>query len=134
LKTTGGLVLGSLDGAAHLLLAPFPWHLGGGSLRMLLTMPELAVWYFLFFWGVLPGLWYAVRNRFNDIQPLLVLICGLGLLYSLMFGNIGLVYRQRAQLLPWLFIFAAVGLEQRTLRRLQTGQTADLPAPLVKVH
>jgi type III secretory pathway component EscS len=134
LKTTGGLVLGSVDGAAHLLLAPFPWQLGGGSLRMSLTIPELAVWYFLFFWGVLPGLWYAARNRFNDIQPLLVLICGLGLLYSLLFGNIGLVYRQRAQLLPWLFIFAAVGLEQRTLRRLATGRAADPPALLVKAH
>jgi hypothetical protein len=133
LKTTGGLILGSLDGAAHLLLAPFPWQLGRGSLRMLLTIPELAVWYFLFFWGVLPGLWYAVRNRFNDIQPLLVFICGLGLLYSLLFGNIGLVYRQRAQLLPWLFIFAAVGLEQRTLRRFQTSKAADPPCTVGQV-
>jgi hypothetical protein len=133
LETTGGLILGTLDGAAHLLLSPFPWQLGGGSLRMSLTIPELAVWYFLFFWGVVPGLWYAVRNRFGDIQPLLVFLCGLGLLYSLLFGNIGLVYRQRAQLLPWLFILAAVGLEQRTLQRLQTRH-ADPTALLVKPH
>ena len=100
---------------------------------MVLTIPELAVWYFLFFWGVLPGLWYAARNRLNDIQPLLVFICGLGLLYSLMFGNVGLVYRQRAQLLPWLFIFAAVGLEQRTLRRFQTSKAVDPPCTVGEV-
>jgi hypothetical protein len=66
----------------------------------------------------LPGLWHAIKNRFNEIQPVLFFICGLGMLYSLMFGNIGLIYRQRAQLIPWLLIFAMVGLEQHFLRRL----------------
>jgi hypothetical protein len=35
----------------------------------------------------------------------------------MMFGNIGLIYRQRAQLLPWLLILAAVGLERRVVSR-----------------
>jgi hypothetical protein len=35
----------------------------------------------------------------------------------MMFGNVGLIFRQRAQLLPWLLIIAVVGLEQRTLQK-----------------
>jgi hypothetical protein len=48
---------------------------------------------------------------------MLLHILGFGFLYSVMFGNVGLAFRQRAQLLPWLLVFAAVGLEQRALRR-----------------
>ena len=101
------------------MLAPFPWQLGGASLRMLLTLPEMLVWWWLFFWGIVPGFWLAVRRRFGEIQPLLIFIFGLGLLYSLLFGNVGLIVRQRGQLLPWLLIFAMVGLEQAMLRRRQ---------------
>jgi len=118
LNTPSGLVLGAAVGAAHLLLAPFPWQLGGGSLRMVLTAPELLVWWWLVFVGLIPGMWYVCRTRFNEIQPLLFFILGLGLLYSMMFGNVGLIFRQRAQLLPLLLIIAVVGLEQRAIRKL----------------
>src|SRR6185436_17177546 len=126
-QTTDGLVLGTAEGAAHLMLAPFPWQLAGGSVRKLGTTPELLVWWWLFFIGLVPGIWYAVRHRFNDIQPLLFFILGLGWLYSTMFGNVGLAYRQRAQLVPWLLIFAMVGLEQRALRRLAARRAAIEP-------
>ncbi|MCI0485709.1 MAG: hypothetical protein L0229_03820 [Blastocatellia bacterium] len=117
LGTTGGLGLATIVGAAHLMLAPFPWQLGGGSLRMVMSLPELLAWWWLFFVGVVPGVWHTVRKRFSDIQPLLFFILGMGLLYSMMFGNVGLIFRQRAQLLPWLLIFAMVGLEQRALKK-----------------
>ncbi len=117
MRTSSGFGLSVVVGGAHLLLAPFPWELGGGSLRMALTLPELLVWWWLFFVGVLPGLWFVLRKRLNDIQPMLFFLFGLGLLYSMMFGNIGLIYRQRAQLLPWLLIFAAVGIERRMARK-----------------
>ncbi|HZS09398.1 MAG TPA: hypothetical protein VFD58_31490 [Blastocatellia bacterium] len=120
MKSPTGFVGATLFGAAHLMLAPFPWQLGGASLRMFMTLPELIVWWWLFFFGVVPGFWYAIRNRFTEIQPLLFFIMGLGLLYSVMFGNVGLAYRQRAQLLPWLFIFASIGLERRAIRKLLT--------------
>lgn len=116
LQTPSGLALGILVGSAHLLLAPFPWQLGGASLRMVLVLPELLVWWWLFFFGVLPGVWLAVRRRFGELQALLIFSGGLGLLYSLLFGNIGLAVRQRAQLLPLLLIFAMVGLEHRRLK------------------
>jgi hypothetical protein len=118
LNSTTGLVSALTVGAAHLLLAPFPWELAWGSARMLSATPELVVWWWLFFVGVVPGAVYCVRTRLAGVLPLLAFIFGMGLLYSLTFANIGLVYRQRVSLLPWLFIFAAVGLERRAQRRL----------------
>lgn len=84
---------------------------------MVLTAPELLVWWWLVFVGLVPGIWHACRTRFNEIQPMLFFILGLGLLYSMMFGNVGLIFRQRAQLLPWLLILAMVGLEQRAIKK-----------------
>jgi hypothetical protein len=49
---------------------------------------------------------------------MLYFVLGLGMLYSLMFGNVGLAYRHRAQLLPFLLMLAVLGLEQRRLKRL----------------
>jgi hypothetical protein len=75
-------------------------------------------WWWLVFRGVIPGLRLALRRRFNDVLPLLVMLIGFGLLYSVTFVNVGMIYRQRAQLMSWLLTFAAVGLEQRHLRHL----------------
>jgi hypothetical protein len=121
LRSADGVGLVLVVGALHVLFAPFPWQLGGGSLRMFLVYPETLVWTWLFFMAVLPGLWYCLRNRLQDILPLLVFIVGMTLMFSLMFSNIGLVYRQRAQLMPWLLILAAVGLELRA-GRLPDGE------------
>jgi 4-amino-4-deoxy-L-arabinose transferase-like glycosyltransferase len=134
IRTPRGFVLGLAIGAAHLLLAPFPWQFKGGSLRMLLTAPEIFFWWWLFFTGVVPGLRYAVRHRLMDVAPLLLFLAGFGLLYSLMFGNVGLVFRQRAQLLPWLLVFAAVGLDQRARRRGAVRDAAPSGAMLAEVR
>ncbi|MDR3639310.1 MAG: glycosyltransferase family 39 protein [Isosphaeraceae bacterium] len=116
MTTTRGLGLATLDGAIHLLLAPFPWEMRLGSLRMILTTPELIFWWILFVRGVIPGLMLAVRQRLGDVLPVLLFLFGLGVIYSLTFGNIGVVYRQRAQLMPYLLMFGAYGLEHRRMR------------------
>jgi hypothetical protein len=129
LGSNRGFAMATLSGGAYLLLAPFPWELGG-SLRKMLTTPELFVWWWLVVVGLIPGLWYTVRKRFFDVQPLLFFVIGLGLLYSVTFGNIGLAYRQRAQLLPWLVIIAMVGLERRELlKRSRRDQFFRRPFP-----
>jgi hypothetical protein len=115
--TPSGFVLGLLFGGAHLLLAPFPWQLGGGSARLLLTLPELTIWYWIFFAGVLKG-FRALRGQYMKLAPMLVVLGGFFVLYSIMFGNIGLAYRQRAQLLPWLLMIGAYGLEQKHLEKI----------------
>lgn len=132
LNTTSGLILGTLVGAAHLMLAPFPWQLGGGSLRMALTTPELLVWWWLFFMGLVPGFYYVVRSKFSESQPMIFFIAGLGLLYSMMFGNVGLIFRQRAQLLPWLLVIAVVGIEQREIRKILKRQSQAQPNPALQ--
>jgi hypothetical protein len=116
-QTTRGLGLTTLFGGLHLLLSPFPWQLRAGSVRMAMTAPEMVVWWFMFAIFVVPGMKQAIRTRFGDFMPLLVFISLLGVLYSLTFGNIGTAYRQRAQLMPYLFIFAALRLEQWKLPR-----------------
>jgi hypothetical protein len=118
LNSPTGLAMAVGVGWAHLLLAPFPWQLSGASLRMLLTTPELAVWWWLVFAGLIPGLWHVCKTRLADAQPMLFFVLGLGLLYSMMFGNVGLIFRQRAQLLPWLLIIAVAGIEQRAVRKM----------------
>ncbi|CAN5686534.1 hypothetical protein BH23PLA1_BH23PLA1_43790 [soil metagenome] len=130
LHTTRGFGLSAVIGGAHLLLAPFPWQLGGGSVRMLLVAPEMLVWWYLVVVGLVPGLRYVVRHRLGDVLPILLFLAGLGLIYSLMFGNIGIIYRQRAQLLPYLLIFAAAGLELRRLRRGVIGPISAQPSPV----
>lgn len=118
LHTPGGMGIAVVVGALHLLLAPFPWQLGGGA-RVLMVFPEQLFWWYLFFWGVIPGLRATIRTRFFEVLPILVFLTGFGLLYSVLFGNVGLAYRQRAQLLPGLLIFASVGLESRRLGRVK---------------
>ena len=124
----------TLFGGVHLLLAPFPWQLRAGSVRMALTAPEMVVWWFVFFALVLPGLKHAIRHRFGDVMPLLLFLLLLSGVYSVTFGNVGTAYRQRAQLMPYLLIFAAIGLEQwkrpRTLREsLDHGSTETEEGP-----
>ncbi len=128
IRTTEGFASGVAVGAIHLLLAPFPWEMN--STRALITLPEVVYWWFLVAFGVIPGLWYCIRKRFRDVCVLLLFIVGFGLLYSMMFGNVGLVVRQRAQLLPWLLVFAAVGLEQRKNRRNAMAVARRGPIPL----
>jgi hypothetical protein len=80
--------------------------------------------------GLRPGLVYCLRYRLADVRAILILVLGFGLLYSLTFGNVGLVFRQRSQLLPWLFIISAVGLEQREIRRRAENTPAEFSPSL----
>jgi hypothetical protein len=128
MRTTSGFSIGTLVGAAHLLLAPFPWQLGAGSFRMLLTTPELLYWWWIFFLGAITGTRFIWRNKLIEMAPVMVFVLGLGLVYSMTFGNVGLVFRQRAQLLPWLFMFVAVGLEQRQILKARRIAWRSVPA------
>lgn len=94
------------QGLSYLLLAPFPWQLA--SLRQVITLPEMMVW-----WSSLPllvlGLWFAIKHRLREVAPILIFTTLLTLAYSILMGNVGTAYRQRAQLLIFYFIFVAIG-------------------------
>ncbi len=93
-------------GFTYLLLAPFPWQMT--SARSMITLPEMVVW-----WASLPmlalGLWFAIKHRLREVAPILIFTTLLTLCFSILMGNVGTAYRQRAQLLIFYFIFVAIG-------------------------
>ena len=93
-------------GFAYLMLAPFPWQLA--SLRQMITLPEMIIW-----WLSIPllvlGLWFTIKHRLREVAPILIFTTLLTLTYSILMGNVGTAYRQRAQLLVFYFVFVAVG-------------------------
>jgi hypothetical protein len=93
-------------GLTYLLLAPFPWQLA--SLRQAITLPEMIVWWLSIPFLVL-GLWFTIKHRLREIAPIVIFTSLLTLTYSIMQGNVGTAYRQRAQLLVFYFVFVAVG-------------------------
>jgi 4-amino-4-deoxy-L-arabinose transferase-like glycosyltransferase len=107
----------------YLLFSPFPWQIQ--NLRQTLTLPEMLMW-----WGSIPfiiiGLWYTLRNQFRRSVSVLLFLFLLTIFYSLMQGNIGTAYRQRAQLQVFLLMFAAVGWQLLREKRenLQMVKTA----------
>jgi hypothetical protein len=107
-------------GILYLMFAPFPWQLA--SLRQSITLPEMLVWWASFPLLVL-GLWFSIKHRLRQISPILIFVTMLTLAYSVVQGNVGTAYRQRAQLLVFYFIFVAVGFvlfqEKREDKRLR---------------
>ena len=105
-STTSGAITTIPVGLTYLLLAPFPWQFG--SLRQMLTLPEMVVW-----WCAIPllalGAWFTIKHRIREIAPIVIFTSLLTLTYSIVQGNVGTAYRQRAQLLVFYFIFVAVG-------------------------
>jgi hypothetical protein len=101
-------------GIAHLLWAPFPWQMV--SLRPLLAAPETILWWFMFP-ATLRGIIFAVRRRFSATSALLIFAITLTCAYSLIHGNVGSAFRQRAQILVFLFIFSAAGIYMKRLRK-----------------
>ena len=107
-------------GLVYLFFAPFPWQVT--SLRQMITLPEMIIWWASFPMMLL-GAWFSVKYRLRVITPILIFTTMLSLAYSIFQGNVGTAYRQRAQLLVFYFIFAAVGyvlvLEKREEKKRQ---------------
>jgi hypothetical protein len=105
-STASGVLSTVPLGLTYLLLAPFPWQLA--SLRQAITLPEMVVW-----WSSIPllvlGAWFTIKHRLREIAPIVIFTSLLTLTYSIMQGNVGTAYRQRAQLLVFYFVFVAVG-------------------------
>ncbi len=115
-------------GLSYLILAPFPWQLS--SLRQAITLPEMIIW-----WASLPllvlGLWFAIKYRIREVAPIIIFTTLLTLTYSILQGNVGTAYRQRAQLLIFYFVFVAIGYvlmkekrEERARQRIKDRQSA----------
>ena len=108
-------------GLAELLLGPFPWQFG--SLRALMAAPETIVWW-LMFPATIRGMYWMFRKRFSETSPLLIFSVIMSCAYSLVHGNVGSGFRQRAQIFIILFVFSALGSCRRRCRR--AGLDPDL--------
>ena len=125
-STTSGALSTIPLGLTYLLLAPFPWQLA--SLRQIITVPEMIVW-----WASIPllvlGALFTIKHRLREIAPIIIFTSLLTLTYSIMQGNVGTAYRQRAQLLVFYFVFVAVGFvllrERREARDKTQRQEAE---------
>jgi Dolichyl-phosphate-mannose-protein mannosyltransferase len=97
-------------GVAYFLFSPFPWEIT--SFLKLFSLPEMI----LIYWFTLPairGIRFSVRERFRDSFQVLLLTGLLTVSYALGEGNVGTLYRHRAQVLGFYLMFAAVGVELR---------------------
>jgi hypothetical protein len=126
-STPEGVLTAIPIGMTYLILAPFPWQLT--SLRQMITLPEMLVW-----WASLPllvlGLWFAIKHRIREVAPIIIFTTLLTVTYSILMGNIGTAYRQRSQLLVFYFIFVGIGFalmkEKREARsRKQQEKTKE---------
>ena len=113
-STASGALSAVPVGLVYLLFAPFPWQLA--SLRQVITLPEMVVWW-LSFPLLVTGLWFTLKHRMRPALPILIFTTMLTLAYSVFQGNVGTAYRQRSQLLIFYFIFVAVGYELMRERR-----------------
>lgn len=127
-RTPGGLAMMTLVGGTYLLLSPFPWQSLSG--RQIYTLPDVLLWWSLIAWFIIPGAVYAWKQQRALLLSLVVFLLPAILIYSVGFGNIGLSYRMRAQLLPFFLMMAAAGFQwredKRALRNPQTPLTRVL--------
>jgi len=133
-STTSGALSSIPIGLVYLLFAPFPWQVV--SLRQSITLPEMVVWWVSFPMLVL-GLWFSIKYRLRTMSPILIFTVMLSLGYSIFQGNVGTAYRQRAQLLVFYFIFAAVGYvlmiekrEEKKKRDLAEREAVSTTVPI----
>jgi hypothetical protein len=107
---------------AYFLFSPFPWEIT--SVLKAFSAPEMI----LIYWFTLPairGIRYSVREKFRDSFQVLLLTGLLTVSYALGEGNVGTLYRHRAQVLGFYLMFAALGVE---LRRKPVPSSALLRA------
>lgn len=107
-------------GMVYFLGSPFPWQ--ALSTTQFMALPDVLFWYLLlppiFF-----GLGHIIRHRFRDATMLILTILAITVLYSLVEGNVGIIFRHRAQVIVPFMVFAGVGI---TLRRRKKAPAAEV--------
>ncbi len=115
--STPGRALAFLPiGIAYYLLSPFPWQIT--SVLKLFSLPEMLLVYWLIP-SLVRGVRYAVTERFRECLQVLLLTGLLTVSYSLGEGNVGTLYRHRAQTIGFYLMLAVAGSQaQRGRRRM----------------
>lgn len=97
-------------GLTYFFFAPFPWQLG--SIRQSLAIPETLFFYTLVP-GILTGILFLFRKRLGDSIGVLLVTMTVTFGYAIGQGNVGTLYRHKAQVIGFYYAFAAIGVEQR---------------------
>jgi len=103
-------------GVAYFLFSPFPWQIT--SVLKALSVPEMVLIYFLTP-AMLRGIQHTIRVRLRESLQVVLLTTLLTVSYALGEGNVGTLYRHRAQAIAFYLIFASVGVEISRSRAVQ---------------
>jgi hypothetical protein len=125
-STVGGALSFLPVGLAYFFFAPFPWQIG--SIRQSLAIPETLFFYTLVP-GIMAGIVFLFRKRLGDSMGVLLVTMTVTFGYAIGQGNVGTLYRHKAQVTGFYYAFAAIGMEQRR-RRTAAGYTGTMPPVL----
>lgn len=112
-STVGGALSFLPVGLAYFFFAPFPWQIG--SIRQSLAIPETLFFYTLIP-GIATGIIFLFRKRLADSIGVLLVTMTVTFGYAIGQGNVGTLYRHKAQVTGFYYAFAAIGMEQRRKR------------------
>lgn len=113
--TDMGSVMGFMPIAMlYFLFAPFPWELT--SALQASTLLEVLIFYGCFYFLVL-GMTKHLKENPAYALPTVLLVVLISTTYALVEGNVGTIYRHKAQILPYLLMFIPVGWEHFKKRR-----------------
>ncbi|MCU0726832.1 MAG: glycosyltransferase family 39 protein [Planctomycetes bacterium] len=111
-------------GVAYFLFAPFPWQVLSG--RQKFGLPDVICFYLLLP-AVIRGILVAVRRRLRESVMLLLMVVSITVLYALVEGNVGIVFRHRAQVLVPFMIFAGLGIAAGRERAAAASKAVAAP-------
>lgn len=112
-STVGGALSLLPTGLAYFFFAPFPWQLG--SIRQSLAIPE-ALFFYTLVPGILAGILFLFRERLADSLGVLLVTMTVTFGYAIGQGNVGTLYRHKAQVIGFYYAYAAIGMERRQRR------------------
>ena len=128
ISTVGGALSFLPTGLAYFFFAPFPWQVG--SIRQSLAIPETLFFYTLVP-GIVSGFLFLFRKRLIESLAVLLVTMTVTFGYAIGQGNVGTLYRHKAQVIGFYYAFAAIGQELRRGRKRATQYPAyPLSPPL----
>lgn len=110
ISTASGVLTLLPTGLLYFFFAPFPWQIG--SLSRMMAIPE-TLYFYTFVPGIIMGIGVLFRRRFADSIGVLLMTMTVTFGYAIGQGNVGTLYRHKAQVIGFYYAFAAIGMESR---------------------
>lgn len=127
ISTVSGALSLLPTGLAYFFFAPFPWQVGSTSKVM--AIPETLYFYTLVP-GILVGIPFLFRRRLAESIGVLLVTMTVTFGYAIGQGNVGTLYRHKAQVIGFYYAFAAIGMERRRRPRSALAHPAYRVPPI----